>query len=130
MIMNISDANGDGIAMDGFDPVAYYNNEPLKGQKRYQFSIGDYTYQFANAENMQDFQKEPSKYIPIAGSYTSEKMVGNMDVMSDKNHYIGNKTLNTRRQLDDAIEASSRKLPNDIKEDGSMEMQNLHDSNN
>jgi YHS domain-containing protein len=126
--MNISDLNNDGIALDGLDPVAYYRGNPLKGTSAFEFTIEKITYRFANAENLEAFTKEPAKFIPISGTHTSEKMVGSLNQTGEGSRYIGSQTFLKNRNLEDTIESNSKHIPNEIKEDGSVEMQNLSDS--
>ncbi len=127
--MDISDANKDGIGMDGFDPVAHFNGEPLRGTPTYSFELGRTTYHFANADNLALFEKDPAKFIPIAGGYMTEKLVGNAnDADPNDNRYTGNSTLDYRRNLEDTPVSNKDGLPTDTKEDGSVEMQNLSDS--
>ena len=128
--MNISDVNNDGIAMDGFDPVSYYNNEPLMGKAHLSFSIGDLTYHFANEENLMKFEETPGKYLTTPGGLTSQPLVGDLNATSENGEYIGNKTFTDRGGLEDALVSVENGVPIDIKEDGSVEMQNLSDDNN
>jgi YHS domain-containing protein len=126
--MNIQDVNNDGIGMDGFDPVAHFEGNPLRGEAQFSFSIGDITYHFANAENMQRFQEEPGKYIPIAGGIPTGTRVAPPNIQQDGDKYVGNKNYEYRRNLEDAKVSNENNVPTDIKEDGSVEMQNLHDN--
>ncbi|MEM1120934.1 MAG: hypothetical protein AAGJ18_10835 [Bacteroidota bacterium] len=125
--MNIQDVNNDGIAMDGFDPVAHYNGEPLRGQAQFSFQIGDYTYHFANKENLKKFEEMPQRYLPIVGNQILREKEG-----IEK---IGQSTptttkLTNRRNLEDTPVSNEVNVPIDIKEDGSVEMQNLSDDHN
>lgn len=126
--MNITDANKDGIALDGFDPVAHFNGQPLRGSDQFVHQIGAYTYHFANRENMNLFIETPAKFIPIAGGHTTESMKGNMNNV-DADKFVGSKTMDYRSGLEDTT-ISSKKMPIDVMQDGDLEMQNLHDSNN
>lgn len=125
--MNIKDANNDGIAMDGFDPVAYFNGQPLRGQEHFQFTLRDLTYRFANKENLEKFQEDPAKYEPIVGSYTTESFRGNLNELSKEGKFIGNKTLDSRQGLADAKVSLENNVPIDTMQDGDVEMQNQSD---
>lgn len=127
--MNISDTNNDGIAIDGFDPVAYYNGDPLRGNPNYAYTIGQMTFHFATPENRSLFEKTPAKYIPLAGSFVQSTRVAPPDVQQpDNDKYIGNKTLAGRTNLQDTPISMENNVPIDLKEDGDIEMQNLSDS--
>ena len=57
-------------AIRGYDPVAYFNaGEPTKGIDQYTFEWEGGTFKFANAENLELFKAEPSKYTPQYGGY-------------------------------------------------------------
>jgi len=128
--MNIQDVNGDGVALDGFDPVAQYNNEPLRGKSELTLQIGDLTYQFANEANMEKFRETPGEYITMPGGFTGKPMVGDLNATSKDGKFIGNKSYVGRRGLEDTPVSRENNVPIDIKEDGNVEMQNLSDDNN
>ncbi|MCI5082122.1 MAG: hypothetical protein MRY78_10525 [Saprospiraceae bacterium] len=127
--MNISDVNNDGIGMDGMDPVAYKAGEPLKGTSEFRSTVDKVTYHFVNKENLTLFEEDPAAYIPVAGSYLSHGVRGKLNDLDDDKKYVGNKTFHKNRQLEDSTEKGKSGVPNDMKEDGDVEMQNLSDSN-
>jgi hypothetical protein len=62
--------NGEGIAIKGYDPVAYFTqSRPVKGQKEYQFEWNNAKWLFANNEHMTLFQENPGKFFPQYGGY-------------------------------------------------------------
>ena len=127
--MDITDANNDGIGLDGFDPVAQFRGEPLRGLTQYTFQVGRTTYRFADEKNLALFQENPAKFIPVGGGYLTGKMVGNANDANPTNDtYVGNSTIDYRRNLEDTPVNMDENTPTDIKEDGSVEMQNLSDS--
>ena len=126
--MDISDVNNDGIAMDGMDTVAYYEGVPMKGNKMFIFTIGDLTYYFSSKENLEKFEKEPAKYLPIAGAYSTGTTVAPPEMQVVDGRVVGEKTLAYRRGLEDSVDSIENEVPMDIKEDGNIEMQNLSDA--
>lgn len=128
--MNTQDINGDGVALDGFDPVAQFNNEPLRGKPELTMQVGDLTYRFANEENMEKFRKTPGNYMTTPGGFTAQPMVGDLNATAKDGEYIGNKSFVGRRGLEDTPVSMENGVPIDIKEDGSVEMKNLSDDNN
>jgi len=61
-----------GIAMDGFDVVAYFKQgAPVKGEKSYQVQHKGKTWYFASAENAIAFSAEPAKYEPQFNGWCS-----------------------------------------------------------
>ncbi|UWQ89328.1 hypothetical protein K3727_10815 [Rhodobacteraceae bacterium M382] len=54
-----------GIAMDGFDPVAYFTqNKPAKGDQAHRATFKGRVWVFANAENKAAFEAAPEKFAP------------------------------------------------------------------
>ncbi len=62
------DANG--IAIQGYDPVAYFTeNKPVKGSDQFTTEYDGAKYQFSSAENKAAFTADPAKYAPQFGGY-------------------------------------------------------------
>ena len=62
--------NEDGIAIKGYDPVAYFTmSRPVKGQKEYQFEWNNAKWLFANKEHLTMFQMNPGRFAPQYGGY-------------------------------------------------------------
>jgi YHS domain-containing protein len=62
--------NGDGVAIKGYDPVAYFTmNKPVKGSPSFMAKHDGATYWFANAEDQQAFAAQPARYVPQYGGY-------------------------------------------------------------
>ncbi|MEM6966586.1 MAG: hypothetical protein AAF573_17610 [Bacteroidota bacterium] len=128
--MNITDVNNDGIGMDGMDVVAHYEGAPLRGNADFSFTIGDVTYYFSTKENMEKFEAEPAKYLPIAGGYPVETQVSPPEIQVVNGQVVGGRNITYQRALEDTPVSIENNVPMDIKEDGSVEMQNLSDSEN
>jgi YHS domain-containing protein len=65
----------DGLALKGYDPVAYFTDEhPKKGEDQYSFQWKGVTYRFASAENLKRFKADPEKYLPQYGGYCAYAM--------------------------------------------------------
>lgn len=63
-------ADKNGIALKGYDPVAYFTvGKPVKGQKEYQFEWKNTKWFFSSSENLAQFQKNPEHYAPQYGGY-------------------------------------------------------------
>ena len=58
-----------GIAAEGYDVVAYFNNQALKGNKKYAYKFEYAIYQFSSSKNLETFKKAPEMYIPQYGGY-------------------------------------------------------------
>jgi len=58
-----------GFAAEGYDVVAYFSNEALKGDKEFTVEFEGVSYKFYSEENKQTFIVNPSKYVPQYGGY-------------------------------------------------------------
>lgn len=58
-----------GFAAEGYDVVAYFTNEALKGDKKITASYEGVAYKFSSEANKQTFEANPSKFIPQYGGY-------------------------------------------------------------
>lgn len=56
----------DRIAIEGYDPVAYFTEaKPVKGNPRYRFVFDGTIYHFSNAKHLEMFRSEPDRYAPV-----------------------------------------------------------------
>ncbi|MBX3378504.1 MAG: hypothetical protein KF805_00290 [Phycisphaeraceae bacterium] len=66
-LLNV-DANG--LALEGFDPVSYFTDpKPVRGDVALARTYGGATYLFANPDHKDQFEKEPSRYVPAFGGF-------------------------------------------------------------
>jgi YHS domain-containing protein len=60
----------DGIALHGFDPVAYFTqNQAVKGDAQLTAVHRGVTYEFASKDDQAAFQANPEKYVPQYGGF-------------------------------------------------------------
>jgi YHS domain-containing protein len=60
----------DGIALHGFDPVAYFTqSKAVKGEAEFTAQYKGVTYEFASKEDQATFQANPAKYVPQYGGF-------------------------------------------------------------
>jgi YHS domain-containing protein len=60
----------DGVAVLGYDPVAYFTDgKPAKGNPKFKSSYDGAIYHFASAEHKALFDGNPAKYAPAYGGY-------------------------------------------------------------
>ena len=65
----------DKLAIEGYDPVAYFKqNSAVKGKKEFTVYHLGVLYRFANAENKEDFKKDPYRYEPQYGGWCAYAM--------------------------------------------------------
>ena len=120
--MTTADVNGDGIAMDGFDPVAYYNGEPLRGTEQFTAQWENLTFWFSSQEYLDLFLASPDKYMPNSGGISA----GMKGAANDgKNEFFLD-----RQDLQDSRVSMETNVPIDTMQDGSVEHQNLSDDEN
>ncbi len=59
-----------GVAVGGYDPVAYFtDHKPVPGKADITYSWKGATWQFASARNRDAFKASPAKYAPQYGGY-------------------------------------------------------------
>lgn len=69
----LTDKNG--LAIEGFDPVAYFTaNKATEGKKEIFFITGGVTYRFVSAANREMFKNDPRKFQPQYGGWCAYAM--------------------------------------------------------
>ncbi len=59
-----------GLALDGYDPVAYFTEgRAVRGDSAIVFTHEGATYRFASAAHREAFAKEPGRYVPQFGGF-------------------------------------------------------------
>jgi YHS domain-containing protein len=62
--------DGEGVAIQGYDPVAYFTDgRPVKGQAQFESTFDGALYHFASAEHRVQFELDPTRYLPQYGGY-------------------------------------------------------------
>jgi YHS domain-containing protein len=62
--------NTDGVAIRGYDPVAYFNDDKaVEGSKQFSYSWMGTEWHFKNQSNLDTFKSDPEKYAPQFGGY-------------------------------------------------------------
>lgn len=62
--------NSNGVAIKGYDPVAYFTqSKPVKGSGVHAATHGGAVYWFSSAENLKTFKANPAKYVPAYGGF-------------------------------------------------------------
>ncbi len=63
-----------GIALNGYDPVSYFNGLPLKGSEEISLTYQAVVYYFATPENLEMFKASPLEFIPQYGGWCAYAM--------------------------------------------------------
>lgn len=59
------------VMLHGYDPVAYFQDGPKRGDTRWTAEHDGGVYYFASAENRDAFSQNPERYAPEFGGYCS-----------------------------------------------------------
>jgi hypothetical protein len=60
----------DGIAIKGYDPVAYFTQgKPVQGKKEFSHQWNSATWLFGNNMHLELFKGDPARYAPQYGGY-------------------------------------------------------------
>jgi len=62
------------VALEGYDPVSYFDNTPQEGKSELKFSFKGVTYWFATPNNVTRFKANPTKYEPAYGGWCAYAM--------------------------------------------------------
>lgn len=62
------------FALEGYDPVSYFNGKPTEGKDEFRYTYKNITYQFASAINLEKFKASPDKYEPAYGGWCAYAM--------------------------------------------------------
>ncbi len=64
----------EGIAIQGYDPVAYFMDQPKKGSIKYAANHQGINYYFSSEKNKETFLANPSQYEPQYGGWCAYAM--------------------------------------------------------
>ena len=77
-----------GLAIQGYDPVSYFQGKPLRGSKEHAVNHLGSIYYFASAANAAAFKKNPAHYEPQYGGWCAYAMGAKGEKVSiDPNTY-------------------------------------------
>lgn len=75
------------VLLDGYDVVAYYDDEVLKGKEEWSYSLDGRKLLFSSQENLNKFKESPHKYQPAYGGWCAIAMVDGTFVYPDYTLY-------------------------------------------
>lgn len=58
-----------GFVVNGYDVVAYFNNEAIEGNKMYIAEFDGTKFKFSSQKNLAIFKASPNKFVPQYGGY-------------------------------------------------------------
>ena len=62
------------VALDGYDPVSYFDGKPREGDSRFKTTYKDIVYYFASASDLDRFKANPDKFEPAYGGWCAYAM--------------------------------------------------------
>ena len=71
---NSCNVNANGVAILGYDVVAYFDNEAKKGKPKYSYTYKEVEYYFSSNKNCEKFKLHPNKYLPQYGGWCAYAM--------------------------------------------------------
>lgn len=63
-----------GLALEGYDPISYFDGKPREGRREYTHTHRGVTYRFVSAANAERFKKDPMAYEPAYGGWCAYAM--------------------------------------------------------
>lgn len=63
-----------GVAIEGYDPVSYFEGSPAIGNENFTASYNGVSYWFSSESNLDQFKKSPGKYEPQYGGWCAYAM--------------------------------------------------------
>jgi YHS domain-containing protein len=73
--LNQYNVQKNGLALDGYDAVAYFKlNLAVKGKQQFAVAYDGLLYYFSSGENKEQFKQSPSKYEPQYGGWCAYAM--------------------------------------------------------
>lgn len=63
-----------GLALEGYDPVSFFEGKPKEGKPELKSVYKGITYQFANSASLTKFKASPDKYEPAYGGWCAYAM--------------------------------------------------------
>jgi YHS domain-containing protein len=113
-LYNVKD---DQLAIEGYDPVAYFtDNSAKEGKKEFSLIHDGITYRFSSQQHLQSFRSDPEKYKPQYGGWcayamgaTGEKVDVDPEtfkVLNGKLYLFYNRFFNNTRKSWDKDEAN------------------------
>ncbi|NJL58031.1 YHS domain-containing protein [bacterium] len=66
---NPINANDQNVALEGYDPISYFGDRPVKGNPTITTTHNGVIYHFSTSENKAQFEANPDQYLPQYGGF-------------------------------------------------------------
>lgn len=108
-----------GYIAEGYDVVAYFDNEARKGNEAYELEHNGFKFKFSNTENLEKFRSHPEKYLPKYGGYCAYAVAvsGKKVSINPETYEIrdGELYLFYNKGKTNTLELWNKESPNDLK---------------
>lgn len=84
---HLQNLNEAGVALQGYDPVSYFGDQPVKGSDTIASSYKGATYYFSSNENKATFEAAPEQYVPQYGGFCAVAVSEGKTFPIDPNTY-------------------------------------------
>ncbi|MBW4466117.1 MAG: YHS domain-containing protein [Pegethrix bostrychoides GSE-TBD4-15B] len=66
---NPINTNDQNVAIEGYDPISYFGDRPVKGNPSIITTHNGVIYHFSTSENKAQFENNPDQYLPQYGGF-------------------------------------------------------------
>ncbi|MFO1127792.1 MAG: YHS domain-containing (seleno)protein [Rhodospirillales bacterium] len=88
-IVDAAAETGEPLALQGYDPVAYFaDDKASRGSEQYQVSWDGARYQFVTPEHQEAFRREPEKFTPQFASWCTMGLGAGKRVTADPEAWL------------------------------------------
>ncbi|MDJ0708536.1 MAG: YHS domain-containing (seleno)protein [Leptolyngbyaceae cyanobacterium MO_188.B28] len=84
---HLQNLNELGIALQGYDPVSYFSNQPVKGDSEISTTYNGATYLFSSKSHKATFDATPQQFIPQYGGFCAVAVSEGKTFPIDPNTY-------------------------------------------
>ena len=84
---NPINTNDQNVALEGYDPISYFGDRPVKGNPTITATHNGAIYQFSTPENKAQFEANPDQYLPQYGGFCAVAVAEGKLVLVDPETY-------------------------------------------
>lgn len=85
---HLQNLNETGVAIQGYDPVSYFENQPVEGRTEISSTYNGAIYYFSSQANKTTFDTAPSQYAPQYGGFCAVAVSEGKTFPVDPKSYI------------------------------------------
>lgn len=88
LMSQLQNINETGLALQGYDPISYWESQPCQGNPDISSTYAGAIYQFSDEANKAKFDASPQQYIPQYGGFCAVAISEGKTFPIDPNTYI------------------------------------------